>query len=134
MPAGQPAVAYLDQANDHLKYARLDGFLWRTFFVDTEPGAGHDCSLAILPSGEPAISYYVGRDLMDLKYAWFAPDSWTPYLVWHTTTVDSANNIGTYSSLIVLPGGQPAITYYNWIYQALMYAVGFELSSIPPGS
>ncbi|MFH1999308.1 MAG: hypothetical protein ABIK28_06485 [Planctomycetota bacterium] len=131
---GLPAVAYYSESADSLKYARLSGGIWRKSFVDQTPGAGHDCSLAIMPTGHPAISYHLDGDYeYDLKYAWYAVDSVYPYPTWHTMTVDSANNMGCYSSLIVLPGGQPGIMYYNWIYKALMYAVGYELSVTPPG-
>jgi len=42
---------------------------------------------------------------------------------WDITLVDRKEGVGGYSSLAILPSGQPAISYrYGWSYEGLKYA------------
>ena len=88
---------------------------WEITTVDTEASVGRYTSLAILPSGYPAISYQDYSNY-DLKYAWF--DGAT----WQTTTVDAEGNTGLYTSLAILPSGYPAISYQDYLNYDLKYA------------
>ena len=72
-------------------------------------------SLAVLPSGHPAISYY-DESYGDLKYTWFDGSEW------HDTTVDSEGDVGSYTSLAILPSGHPAISYFDLTNLDLKYA------------
>jgi len=110
---GQPAISY--RGNDYpqnLRCAWFDGSNWQTTVVDPDGPTALYTSLAILPSGHPAISYcrYMDGDNA-LKYAEFDGD------VWHAETVDSGSGAGYWTSLAVLPSGQPAISY-AWIEYA----------------
>jgi hypothetical protein len=67
---------------------------------------GEYTSLAVLPSGDSAISYY-DRMHQDLRYAW------RDDLGWHAMTVDSGGDVGQGTSLRILPSGQPAISYVD---------------------
>lgn len=83
---------------------RADDF-WDITIVDALANAGNTASLAILPSGHPAISYNEGRPNYGLKYAWYDGNTW------HRTAVDSAQGVGTYNSLAILPSGTaPAVS------------------------
>lgn len=88
---------------------------WDITVVDSAYAGFRYSSVAVLPSGYPAISYWnVG--LNDLKYAWYDGNTW------HAETVDSAGAVGKHSSLAILPSGQPAISYYDDTNDDLKYA------------
>jgi len=107
----QPAISYYDQTNWDLKYAWHDGSVWRTTVVDNVSGwySAGLTSLAILPSGQPAIAYLS----YDLRYAWHDGSAW------HTT--DAVDQGGGYISLAIR-AGQPVISYYDSFDDDLKYA------------
>lgn len=76
---------------------------WRTRTVDA-PGNGMSPSLAVDSSNRPHISYYDYTN-KDLKYAKWNGTSW------ETTTVDSAGDVGSYSSIALDAAGYPHISY-----------------------
>lgn len=99
-----PAIAYQDETNHSLKYARCRSGAWETMTVDRVPAVG--ISLATLPGGQAIISYY-DSSTGDLKYAEFTSGSW------HVDTL--AKDVGgdeAFTSIALLPSGQPAISYY----------------------
>jgi hypothetical protein len=116
---GNPAISYargMEPFPDHdLKYAWYDGSTWHTVLVDWVGNVGLYTSLALLPTGAPAISYFDQTNTA-LKYAWIEDDAW------HTVVVDSDGDVGQYSSLVILPSGCPAISYYDATNTALKYA------------
>lgn len=114
LPSGHPAIAYYEESDRDLKYAWYNGSTWHTEIIDSNGTVGWYASLAILPSGHPAISYYLDYDsagghYKDLKYAWYDGSDW------HTTTVDSYRDVGKFTSLAILPSGQPAISYSKYL-------------------
>jgi hypothetical protein len=72
-PGGRPHIAYRDELNGMLKYARKnDNDSWQVFIVDGQFNAGSGVSLALDGANNPHISYYRGPDTVsvgDLKYA-----------------------------------------------------------------
>ena len=106
LPSGQPALVH--NASGGIQYVWFDGDDWQSTQVDSVSGWESwfgQASLAIQPSGHPAISY-VRRQFPNpaqLIYATFDGSQW------HTTPVDFAG--GDYSSLLYLSAGQPAISY-----------------------
>lgn len=86
---------------------------WDITVVDSAGDVGDSSSVAILPSGNPAISYY-DRTNNCLKYAWYDTSTW------QTTIVDSLG--GGSTSLAILPSGHPAISYYDSTNDDLKYA------------
>jgi hypothetical protein len=120
LPDGNPAIAYYD--NTALMYAWFNGTTWQTRVVDTAAGTkGQYASMALLPSGLPAISYY-DYTYKRLKYAALNESN-----VWEVQIVDdgysSLNDFGKYSSLAILPNGNPAISYYDGYNESLKLAI-----------
>jgi hypothetical protein len=115
LPDGNPAVAYHDHDNEDLKYAWFDGSIWQNTIVEGAGNTGNFPSLAIV-GGQPAISYLDYSSSPDvLKYARF--DGTT----WQITTVTSLIYTGaSYTSMVVLPDGNPAIAFCD--YSGLRYA------------
>ena len=85
--------------------AALAGNGWRTMVVDSSPGLSFHTSLAVLPSGAPAISYHKEPYL---RYATLDGQEWK------ATVVDAKSMTGHHTSLTILPNGQPAISYYRY--------------------
>ncbi|MBN1954582.1 MAG: hypothetical protein JW900_05975 [Anaerolineae bacterium] len=104
--AGQPHITYYDGA---LQYAHYDGMAWSFSTVDGSGDVGYWNSLALdsnLSEGQarPHVSY---RDWStnDLKYAYH--DGTT----WNSETVDSAGNVGGFTSLALDGSDLPHISY-----------------------
>ena len=93
--------------------AALAGNGWRTMVVDSSPGLSFHTSLAVLPSGAPAISYHKEPYL---RYATLDGQEWK------ATVVDAEGVTGHHTSLTILPNGQPAISYYRYDTGDLKYA------------
>jgi hypothetical protein len=110
---GKPRISYLDNINNHLKYASWNGSSWDIETV----GPGGSCnSLALDANGNPRVSYYDGSSY-NLKYS-----SWNG-ASWDTTTVDNADS-GWGSSLKLDPSGNPRISYQalSGTYWGIKYA------------
>ena len=112
LASGRPAISYYDYSNKRLKYAWLnDANIWVNEIVDDSPYSLYDVgmhtSLAILPNGNPAISYYNNYD----GTLWFALfDNG----LWNKTQIDGyyGSESGLYSSLAVLPDNTLGISYH----------------------
>lgn len=107
---GRPAIAYYDYQRGRLRYASRDAAgAWQIVTVDGSDSGpvtqiGADCSLAVLPSGEPAIAY-VDRLAGALKYASRSAGVWGKAAIPNATT-----QVGGKCSLAII-GGQPAISF-----------------------
>jgi hypothetical protein len=114
---GQPAISYQEHYGGwKLKYAWYDGVEWNSEYVDTSPDSGSQSSLVVSNLDQlPRISY-AGND--DLRYAWHDG------VTWHTgIVIDGDGDVGYYSSLVFLPSGKPAISYWDRTNTNLKYAV-----------
>jgi hypothetical protein len=119
--AGHPAIGYFAVSGSNLKYAWFDGSVWHNIIVDSADNTGKDSSLEFLPSGHPAMSYHSNDDL---RYAWFDGNDgdWSDDTGWNIDIVDADGDVGYYTSLAILPSGQPAISYRSNSNRALKYA------------
>ena len=96
------------------------GAQWTITTVDSTGNAGVDSSLALDGSGNPRISYY-RVDTGDLKYAWCDVNCANTGN-WGAEAVDSAGDVGEYTSLALDAGGNPRISYYAFATGSLKYA------------
>lgn len=117
--AGRPHIAYY--ARSGLYYAYHDGTAWQVGRVDGLPDeeTGWYPSLALDASGHPHVTYFesvTGHSAGDLRYAYHDGTSW------HLETVDSAGDVGRWSSLALDAAGLPHVSYYDATAQSLKYA------------
>ena len=110
---GNPAISYLASSGSSISYARAsdaDGNTWGSpVAVDTGDMGGYT-SLAIV-DGNPAISYYDASWFTEkLKYVRASDADGTTWGA--PLAVDSASNVGEYTSLAIVDG-KPAISYYR---------------------
>jgi predicted outer membrane repeat protein len=107
LPNGLPAVAC---DGSHLQYGWFDGGTWQ--FSVVVDGSYSGVSLAILPSGHPALSF-AKFSTHELKYAQFDGAVWQI-----TTIVSNAYNLGS-RGLVIRPDGNPAIAFLDTSYQVV---------------
>jgi hypothetical protein len=126
---GEPAIAYYDTDIGSLNFAWHDASAgWGRCEVarSYQRGTvlGKYPSLAIRPNGHPAISFAKERwgEPDELRYAQHAGD-FDFCEGWACETVDAQGQPGWYSSLAILPNGEPAISYYDKADGDLKYAV-----------
>ena len=100
--------AYYDADTRHLMYvARLTDGRWTSpVTVDAGDRSGQFTSLAIDPTGKPAIAYYDAAN-QDLKYAWFTGERWS------NQALDTSKSVGQFASLTFRSNSEPAIAYYR---------------------
>jgi hypothetical protein len=112
---GRLHVAY---GRDHLYYARQDGDdTWYTQIVDDGSWVGAYASLALAPTAPytPHISYY-DRYGGNLMYAWWNGSGW------QHVAVDSTEDVGQYTSLVLDDTGSPHVSYFDYTNNRLKYA------------
>ncbi len=120
----RPRIAYYDATNKNLKYTSCDtnctvASNWTRITVDSlVADTGRYASL-ILYNDKPRIAYY---DLSnkDAKFA-SCDSNCTVASNWTRITVDSLNDVGSYSSL-AMNVGKPRIVYYDVNNKNLKYA------------
>ncbi len=109
---GNPVIAYLDAGNNDLKVAKCTNPACTGSATITTLDAlgvvGYYTSLAVGTDGNPVIAYYDVTNL-NLKVAKCANSACTgsPTI----TTVDTAGDVGGYSSLKVRADGRPVVAY-----------------------
>ncbi len=108
---GGPATAWVEQ------------LIWQVTVVDSPGTVGAHTSLALDATGNPHISYYDASN-GDLKYASFAATGGNcgPANSWDCQTLDSAGDVGLYSSIAVDGAGHLHISYYDASNGDLKYA------------
>ena len=121
----RPHISYYVPWSDiaTLFHTYLSGTVWMSgtwAYEQLEPllsGAGRWCSLALEPTYPytPHISYQDNTN-HDLKYARLSGTTWL------TETVDSAGDVGWYSSLALDSSGNPHISYVDSTNQTVKYA------------
>jgi hypothetical protein len=111
---GGPRVAYYDEAETALKFARWDGSSWLTEYVDYAADVGRHASLGLDPlADDPRIAYY--DETGSLWYAAWSGPSWNLEQV-------SAGGVGKYASLALSASGEPRIAYLDESNGRLMLA------------
>jgi hypothetical protein len=118
-----PHIGYFDANKSDLKYAFQDDEGWHVTPVDQDGLVGPHTSLALDSNGYPHISYFdcgATNDpecsAYDLKYAYKDASNW------HTETVDSVGQVGTYTSIDLDENGYAHISYRDFGNEDLKYA------------
>jgi len=115
-----PSIAYYDQTNKILKFAKKSGSSWQTYTVDNTTASGTFLSLKFDSNNNAHIAYnfFVGTDTINsLQYASCSGT------VWSTSTVDASVDIlGEYASLAFDKSNIPHIAYRAASDDTLKYA------------
>ncbi len=121
-----PHISYHYINDLDLKYAFCESNCdqagnWTKITIDSSGDVGSYSSLAISASGALArISYFEEGD-KDLKYAQCDSNCTNP-ANWSTVIVDSASDVGLYTSIVIDGSGNPRISYYDQSDKDLKYA------------
>ncbi|MCB9659445.1 MAG: hypothetical protein H6726_17505 [Sandaracinaceae bacterium] len=123
---GQPAIAYYDATNGELRFAVRSGNAFSDVLIDadgdgTSTDVGQRPSLAVLANGQPVVTYYDATNA-ELRFAERSAAG-----VWSDVLIDAdgdgtSTNVGSYSDLIVLANGNPAVAYYDATNTELRFA------------
>jgi cell shape-determining protein MreC len=111
---GFPVISYYDSTNSRLKVAKCDNASCSSgntlTTVDSAGVVGWYISITIGTDGFPVISYYDNTN-HDLKVAKCVDAACSGSST--ITTVDSAGNVGEFTSITIGADGFPVISYYN---------------------
>jgi len=122
---GLPYISYFDNTNGHFRYARWTGTEWTYDLIDNTPGVGMYGSQEF---GSTHVSYY---DASNGNLKWGYSED---YLGWHTEEVDTAGDVGRYTSIALTHEGDlnfPHISYYDATNGDLKYAT-FLIKDVLP--
>ncbi|MBI5236770.1 MAG: hypothetical protein HY886_11070 [Deltaproteobacteria bacterium] len=124
--SSNPKASYFQVVDKDLKYAYWDGSAWQTVVVDGSGFTGYYNSLALTSLGNPRISYYYGAASSnavteDLMYA-FCNAGCNASGNWIKVAVDTAGDVGGYTSIALDGSGNPRISYYDFTNGDLKYA------------
>lgn len=105
---GSPVVCYLRSGD--LRYARKSGDAWTIETVDSVGAVGYFASLALDPADNPHVGYYAflasnGSVIGDLRHASKINGAWA------IADIDTAGDVGLFTSLKVEPGGPIHLAY-----------------------
>ncbi|MBL8299907.1 MAG: hypothetical protein JNN30_16330 [Rhodanobacteraceae bacterium] len=116
--SGRPVVSYYDATNSDLKLATCKSActspnpVWQIVSVDGSAAVGQHSSLQLHADNRPVVSYY-DRTNGDLKLATCTANCTGPNPTWQVVTIDSADDVGWYTSLQLNASGQPVVSYFD---------------------
>jgi Family of unknown function (DUF5719) len=124
---GNPCIGYYENnglLGGRLKFSRSNdgGTTWPSIVtVDSAGNVGRYPSLAFDTYGNPHVSYYDWTGHGDLKYA-SSNDGGASWPAGNIEVVDSAGDVGMWTSLALDAGNNPHISYYDVTNFDLKYA------------
>lgn len=128
---GQVHIVYYDDTDDSLRYATSlntcgSSMSWTTEAIDETVGAdvGQEVSMVMDETGVLYFSYYDATN-SNLKYGYGTSGAWT------TTTLDSTDANGHYSSIGLDSTKKVHISYYSSTDSSLRYITN-KTSGLPP--
>ena len=141
---GNPVISYYDEQLDEplnggdLKVAKcnnVDCSSATIKTVDSDGDVGRHSSIAISADGFPVISYWAGSSWGDLRVAKCHDPACSSLSEPPTiNTVDSAGNVGWFTSLAVGIDDNPVIAYYTDTYDDLKLALCSDPACTPPAA
>jgi hypothetical protein len=101
---------------------------WSTVIVELAGNGGMSSSMAMDANGDLVISYHQSGVANDLKFAICdisasMNGNCDQSGDWDKVTVDSPDDVGYYTSIVVDANGDPVISYYDWTSEDLKFAV-----------
>ena len=134
---GDPMISYQDWTNGELKFAICDRSAstsgdcnrpndWRTETLDAVGNTGYWTSITADASGDPMMSYLdgtVGLKFAICKRSASSNGNCDQTSDWTKATVDSAADVGAYTSIAVGGKGDPMISYHDGMNADLKFAI-----------
>lgn len=134
---GNPVISYWDQTNTALKIAICGNPTCTSATIRTLDGAamssavGRGSSVTTTAEGDPVVSYYDFTNTALKVVACTDPAcAATPTV----TTVDNAGNVGSATSIALGAGGNPVISYYDFIDSDLKVAACTDPACADPAT
>ena len=114
-PTGKPSIAYYDNTEGDLEYARFDGIAWKRSTLDSLKTVGQFPSLAFQTNGQPIVAYY-RKTSRDLRFSRSDGISWT------RGEVDTLGDVGRFASIAVSKNNTIGVAYVDTTNGDVKYA------------
>lgn len=114
-PTGKPSIAYYDNTEGDLEYARFDGIAWKRSTLDSLKTTGQFPSLAFQSNGHPIVAYY-RKTSGDLRF------SRSDGVSWIRGEVDTVGDVGRFASIAVSKNGTAGVAYVDTTNGDVKYA------------
>jgi hypothetical protein len=114
-PTGKPSIAYYDNTEGDLEYARFDGIAWKRSTLDSLKTVGQFPSLAFQTNGQPIVAYY-RKTSRDLRFSKSDGVSWT------RGEVDTLGDVGRFASIAVSKNNTIGVAYVDTTNGDVKYA------------
>jgi hypothetical protein len=114
-PTGKPSIAYYDNSEGDLEYARFDGIAWKRSTLDSLKTTGQFPSLAFQTNGHPIVAYF-RKTSRDLRFSRSDGVSWT------RGSVDVEGDVGRFASIAVSKNNTIGAAYVDTTNGDVKYA------------
>jgi hypothetical protein len=114
-PTGKPSIAYYDNTEGDLEYARFDGIAWKRSTLDSLKTTGQFPTLAFQANGHPIVAYF-RKTSRDLRFSRSDGVNWT------RGSVDVEGDVGRFGSIAVAKNGTVGVAYVDTTNGDVKYA------------
>ena len=114
-PTGKPSIAYYDNTEGDLEYARFDGIAWKRSTLDSLKTTGQFPTLAFQSNGHPIVAYF-RKTSRDLRFSRSDGVNWT------RGSVDVEGDVGRFGSIAVSRNGTIGVAYVDTTNGDVKYA------------
>jgi len=119
---GVTHIIYYDATVGRLKHARFVGGAWVYQTIATGPGVGRSCALATNLKAL-GVAYY---DAVNADLHWARWDG----SAWSTGLVDATNDVGSVCAVVIGPGDEIEMSYYDATAAAVKFASVTETGTV----